>query len=75
VKATYGTSQKYSNVTHILTYLVSNNDTVHVSNNFFDDPDPGVRKRLFVQYDDDMCALYDENVIVQVNLNNEYPLS
>ena len=75
VKATYGTKNHYLDVTHILSYLVTNNDTIRISNNFFDDPDLGVRKRLFVRYDDGMCAFYDEGVVVRINLMNTYPLN
>jgi len=74
VKATYGTSQNHVDIMHILTYLIINNATIRVSNDFFDDPEQGTRKRLFIQYDDDMCVFYDENVVMRVNLNDKYPL-
>lgn len=74
-RATYGTPQKYVNVEHILTYLIQGNDTIKISNDFFSDPDFGIPKRLFVQYEDGIGVFYDENSDVFIKRDEKYPLA
>ena len=75
VKAIYGTSNNYNDVLDIIMYLMKGNDMIKISNDFFGDPIPGILKRLQIQYDDETTVYYDENTIIKINLDAEYPIS
>jgi len=75
ISALYGSNDNYSDVLSIVSYLILGNEYVVVSNRFFGDPIPGVRKQLIITYSDGKSFVFNENDIIKIDLNNSYPIN
>jgi len=67
VGALYGANETYSEVGHIISYLILGNEKILVSNLFFGDPIPGIQKQLIILYSDGHTTIHNENVTMIVS--------
>ena len=74
VSALYGANETYTDVSHIISYLILGNEQILISNAFFGDSVEGINKQLIILYSDGKTSVFNEMHVLRVTSDGEYPL-